>query len=312
MVGSSITLTLFYQPPMAKMLFHMKRALLLEQSHLPPKRALLAQHPFDSTLELSVASPSSSSSSSPPSSPFLFSSANGPFCSLPIGPRSSRHTTFFLPRLELSRSFYVVQRVRRPIPPLRGHLSLGRTLDARRLSSRSPFFISQSHYFSCRLSLFVLLLSPALYPAPYTLTSPLTQSLPLSLPLLVLLSPLRASTGGGSESFSPSSTSSVSTLFPSPPRLLTLGPISLCLFLSLCLSFSWYRTRSFSGLEHAPSRTPSRFYRSLADRIARERFAATAAAATERERLARYRETQKGKKRTHSNGYSWSITIPIR
>lgn len=78
----------------AKMLFHMKRALLLERSHLPPKRALLAQHPFDSTLEFSVAS-TSSSSSPPPSSPFLFSSANGPFCSLPIGPRSSRHTTFF-------------------------------------------------------------------------------------------------------------------------------------------------------------------------------------------------------------------------
>lgn len=67
----------------------------------------------------------------------------------------------------------------------------------------------------------------------------------------------------------------------------------LSLSLSLLLSSSQIRSSSDSG-EHALR--PSR---SLADRIARKRFATTAAAtaATERERSARYMgETQKGKK----------------
>lgn len=119
----------------------------------------------------------------------------------------------------------------------------------------------------------------------YTLISRLTQSLCSCL----LLSFLRAAVD-------------LSLLPARRPSCLRDSVLLVCLhssshlFLSLSLSLlssSQIRSSSDSG-EHALR--PSR---SLVDRIARKRFATTAAAtaATERERSARYmRETQKGKK----------------
>lgn len=135
----------------------------------------------------------------------------------------------------------------------------------RRLSFWSLFFISQSHYFSfCQLSLFVLVRSALRRLHPHLPVNPIS--------LLVLLSPLR-----GGRSFSPSSMSSI------------LPPL-----LSFFLVLSSSQIRSSSNSEN---HTPSCPSRSLADRIARKRFATTAAAATEQERSARYMgETQKGKK----------------
>lgn len=59
-----------------------------------------------------------------------------------------------------------------------------------------------------------------------------------------------------------------------------------------------------------------RSYRSPTDMIVRKRFAATAAATVaataKRDQPARYMGRHKKEKRTHSNDYSRSITIPIR
>lgn len=110
---------------------------------------------------------------------FLFFSPSGPFSSLPTGPRSSRHTTFFSLASNFHDLFTSVGVSAGLIPLLFTATSRSSTF-----LQIAFFFISHFHYFSCWLSLFVLFLSldslpDSLHPHPVN---------PISLTLSLFLS----------------------------------------------------------------------------------------------------------------------------
>lgn len=215
---------------------------------------MLAQHLFDSTstLESSVAARlpllfSPPSSSHPTQRTLLFPTYRFS--------RSSRHTTFYSLASYFHDLFTSAPRVRRPIPLFFRDLilSLARTLNARRLSSRSSF-LSRSSIISPSVD------CPSSSSSPVSLPDDsLHPRLPVNpiSPLFFFSSPLSAfHSVAYLQSFFPSNTS-VRVHPPPVADLTSPSAYSLLVPTSLrpYLSFSSDRSRSCSSLRYPPSRT---------------------------------------------------------